>query len=221
MTLEKLIEGFEKCYTPTPASIRTSTVFNITELLIPHLNTIKNHSKPHIFKIAKDDNGRARIFWKEWSTDKVEDSPDVVERDYTEIASNIEKLEGDVRGSFKYFAKEGDKDVKVIIRKACGPRNSTQEIQVEDFVLVDIPKYAGDWPQVCCILSIDCQHVTLRWYNGSKTTAWTPCTRLVKGARGNAGFGVFATQSFMKGEYIARGQTYTPGSGAKKRKGTT
>eukprot|EP00105_Crassostrea_gigas_P040560 XP_019924708.1 PREDICTED: uncharacterized protein LOC105332847 [Crassostrea gigas] len=123
MTLEKLMEGFEKCYTPTPASIRTSTVFNITEWLIPHLNTIKNHSKPHIFKIAKDDNGRARIFSKEWSTDKtlnatgeyllktqVEDSPDVVESDYTEIASNIEKLEGGVRASFKYFAKEGDKE---------------------------------------------------------------------------------------------------------------
>uniref|UniRef100_A0A8W8MD19 DUF7869 domain-containing protein n=1 Tax=Magallana gigas TaxID=29159 RepID=A0A8W8MD19_MAGGI len=89
MTLEKLMEGFEKCYTPTPASIRTSTVFNITEWLIPHLNTIKNHSKPHRFKIAKDDNDRARIFWQERFTDKtlnatgeyllktqVEDSPD-------------------------------------------------------------------------------------------------------------------------------------------------
>lgn len=41
---------------------------------------------------------------------QVEDSPDVVESDYTEIASNIEKLEGDVRASFKYFAKEGDKE---------------------------------------------------------------------------------------------------------------
>lgn len=41
---------------------------------------------------------------------QVEDSPDVIESDYTEIASNIEKLEGDVRASFKYFAKEGDKE---------------------------------------------------------------------------------------------------------------
>lgn len=71
MTLDRLMAGFEKCYTPTPTSIRTTTVFNITEWLIPHLNTIKNHSKPHIFKITKDDNGRARIYWKEWSTDRV------------------------------------------------------------------------------------------------------------------------------------------------------
>lgn len=35
---------------------------------------------------------------------QVEDSPDVVKSDYTEIASNIEKMEGDVRESFKYFA---------------------------------------------------------------------------------------------------------------------
>lgn len=264
MTLEKLMEGFEKCYTPAPTSIRTSTVFNITEWLIPHLNTIKNHSKPHIFKIAKDDNGRARIFWKEWSTDKtwnatgdyllktqVEDSPDVVESDYTEIASNIEKLEGDVRASFKYFAKEDDKDwwrsffenydeigndtewfieeildskaepnsqdsasvfdfgvdedvpiPPVIIGKACGPRNSTQEVQVDDFVLVDIPKYAGEWPQVCCILGIDCQHVTVRWYKGSKTTAWTPCTRRVKGARGK-------TEPWT--ETVSRSQIWTSG----------
>lgn len=71
MTLDKLMAGFEKCYTPTPTSIRTTTVFNITEWLIHHLNTIKNHSKQLIFKITKDDNGRARIYWKEWSTDRV------------------------------------------------------------------------------------------------------------------------------------------------------
>uniref|UniRef100_K1PE89 DUF7869 domain-containing protein n=1 Tax=Magallana gigas TaxID=29159 RepID=K1PE89_MAGGI len=224
MTLEKLMEGFEKCYTPTPASIRTSTVFNITEWLIPHLNTIKNHSKPHIFKIAKDDNGRAKNFWKEWSTDKtlkatgeyllktqVEDSPDVVERDYTEIQKSSTPKQNQILRTVRASLISAMTKMcpPVIIGKACGPRNSTQEIQVDDFVLVDIPKYAGDWLQVCCILSIDCQHVTVRWYKGSKTTAWTPCTRRGKDARGNAGFGVFATQSFMKGEFLL-GDRLTP-----------
>lgn len=71
MTLVKLMEGFDKCFTFTPTSIRTKAVFTITEWLIPHLNSIKNHSKPHVFKICQDESGRGKKFWKEWSIDKV------------------------------------------------------------------------------------------------------------------------------------------------------
>nr|XP_022296031.1 uncharacterized protein LOC111105867 [Crassostrea virginica] len=35
-------------------------------------------------------------------------------------------------------------------------------LSLEDFVLGDIPKYAGEWPQVYKILNID-EQVTVRW----------------------------------------------------------
>ena len=55
---------------------------------------------------------------------------------------------------------------------------------VNEFVLVDIPKYAGEWPQLCKIVSICDDADTVRWYKGSKTTAWTPCTRRTPGGAG-------------------------------------
>uniref|UniRef100_K1QPN2 DUF7869 domain-containing protein n=1 Tax=Magallana gigas TaxID=29159 RepID=K1QPN2_MAGGI len=122
-TLEKLMTGFEKCFSPRPTSIRTSDVYNITEWLTPHINAIKNHSRPHVFKITSDESGKARLFWKEWSTDKkwnetteyilksdVEGEPDIVVPFFDEIHDNIDRLENDVKTSFKYFAKEEDKE---------------------------------------------------------------------------------------------------------------
>lgn len=56
-----------------------------------------------IFKILN-------VIWEYFLKMQVEDLLDVVESDYMEIVFNIEKLEGDVRVSFKYFVKEGDKE---------------------------------------------------------------------------------------------------------------
>ncbi|XP_062594544.1 uncharacterized protein LOC134255959 [Saccostrea cucullata] len=123
VTVEKLMSGFEKCFTPQPTSIKTDKVFNITEWLTPYMNTIKNHSRPHVFKIQKEESGKAKIWWKEWSTDKkwnrteepllkcqVEGEPEVIQPNYQEIEENLEKLQNDVRASFKYFGKDEDKN---------------------------------------------------------------------------------------------------------------
>lgn len=43
-------------------------VYNISEAL--DLENISEHSKPHVFKIIREE-GKAPIFWKIWSTDRV------------------------------------------------------------------------------------------------------------------------------------------------------
>ncbi|XP_061171052.1 uncharacterized protein LOC133180592 [Saccostrea echinata] len=238
MTLMKLMNGFEACYTPGPHSIKTNRVYNITEWITPFLNTIKNHSKPHVFKILQDETGKAKLYWKKWSTDKewtdssnyllkenVVGSPLVIEPDYSEIEENRERLESDVRGSYRFFGKEDDKrwwenffssqfddtedalqmsqgtepleptdvynfdleedsEIPPVIIGKCAPSAKATDIAPGDFVCADVPKYAGEWPQLGRIVSVECDSVQLQWYKGSRTTAWTPCTRRVKGVRG-------------------------------------
>lgn len=249
-TLEKLMTGFEKCFSPRPTSIRTSDVYNITEWLTPHINAIKNHSRPHVFKITSDESGKARLFWKEWSTDKkwnetteyilksdVEGEPDIVVPSFDEIHDNIDRLENDVKTSFKYFAKEEDKEWwNCFFRKYDAPNDTNpswpledlaaekrkkhshaseeelgdpftfhlqeetpippvvigkgssvskpRAVSNDDFVLVDIPKYAGEWPQLCQVINVAGDQFTVHWYRGSRTTAWTPCKRRIQGTRG-------------------------------------
>lgn len=62
LTLTKLITAFERCYTPVPTGIRTDRVYNISEAL--DLENISGHSKPHAFKIIKED-AKATIFLEE------------------------------------------------------------------------------------------------------------------------------------------------------------
>ena len=64
--------AFERCYTPNPTAIETEYVFNITEWLDPHIENICGHSKPQCVKIVKDvTDGKTKLFYKHWSTDKV------------------------------------------------------------------------------------------------------------------------------------------------------
>ncbi|WAQ94150.1 hypothetical protein MAR_006621, partial [Mya arenaria] len=67
MTLDSLMQCFERCYRPTPTAIRTTSVWNWSETM--DINSIRNHSRPHLFKFVKDDNGTA-IYFKKWSTDQ-------------------------------------------------------------------------------------------------------------------------------------------------------
>ena len=59
---------FISCYTTHILGIRTDKVFNVSSSL--DLENIQGHSRPHVFKIIKEDE-HAVIFWKKWSTDPV------------------------------------------------------------------------------------------------------------------------------------------------------
>lgn len=50
--------------------------------------------------------------------------------------------------------------------------------------LMNVPRYAGEWPQIGQILSHQGEEVTIHWYGGSKTSAWKPRKRSVPGERG-------------------------------------
>uniref|UniRef100_A0A8W8MNN4 DUF7869 domain-containing protein n=1 Tax=Magallana gigas TaxID=29159 RepID=A0A8W8MNN4_MAGGI len=113
-----------------PTSIRTSDVYNITEWLTPHINTIKNHSRRHVFKITSDESGKARLFWKEWSTDKkwnetteyilksdVEGEPDIVVPSFDEKHDNIDRLENDVKTSTRVSQRRRTRMVELLFPK--------------------------------------------------------------------------------------------------------
>ena len=51
------------------SAVKTTIVYSFIDTL--KLNNISGHSRPHVFKIKKDVTGKAKIFWKKWSTDKV------------------------------------------------------------------------------------------------------------------------------------------------------
>ena len=62
---------FEESFNPTPQAVLLNEVFNIGDWMFPNLDKMWGHSGPHVYKIMRDENGRARITFKDWSTDKV------------------------------------------------------------------------------------------------------------------------------------------------------
>ena len=47
------------------------STFNPFLVFQKHITHIQDHSRPHSFKIIKDETGKAVIWWKDLSTDKV------------------------------------------------------------------------------------------------------------------------------------------------------
>ena len=43
--------------------------------------------------------------------------------------------------------------------------------------LLDVPKYAREWPQVALIKEIEGDRVLVQWFKESKTTSWQSCAR--------------------------------------------
>ncbi|XP_052692810.1 uncharacterized protein LOC128171098 [Crassostrea angulata] len=241
LTLTKLITAFERCYTPVPTGIRTDRVYNISEAL--DLENISGHSKPHAFKIIKED-AKATIFWKKWSTDRIWQKCEgtllkdnaLVFRKLSPCVDDLdmERLERDVRGSYRYFTKNEDKqwwenffaevneeydsddeddgiaEQLLDKKRQNSPNTEDLEVHISDtedpippvvigkrrkeavppctivgmMALMDVPQYAGEWPQIGQIMSHEGDEVDIHWYGGSKTSPWKPCKRSVPGERG-------------------------------------
>ena len=50
--------------------------------------------------------------------------------------------------------------------------------------LMDVPQYAGEWPQIGMVRSEEETTVEVHWYGGSKSSTWKPCKKAVLGGRG-------------------------------------
>ncbi|XP_071143900.1 uncharacterized protein [Mytilus edulis] len=70
LTMDQLLKAFESCYNPHPLSVQLDHVFNFTNWLEKHIEKIEGHSKPHCYKISKDQDGKTKLYFKNWSTDK-------------------------------------------------------------------------------------------------------------------------------------------------------
>lgn len=70
----------------------------------------------------------------------------------------------------------------LIGKKRKAPNTRTSDVGL--MALVDVPRYAGEWPQVGKIISQEDDMVSLHWFAGSKTTSWKPCKRAMTGGRG-------------------------------------
>ncbi len=128
LTLSSLCEGIEKCYkhngsNPTPVPIIVKSMHDYTSWLIPHLEPIFNHSRPHQFRITRGDDGKAEIVSRKWSSDPwvkcageasgrlLKSHPEECPRLLTPHFDDLDffKLKSDVQGCFPFFTKDEDK----------------------------------------------------------------------------------------------------------------
>ena len=68
-TLQDLLQQIPKAYLKhNTTAERLAAVFNVRDWLSPSIEVMQRHSKPHVFKITKDESGRAVLMTKMWST---------------------------------------------------------------------------------------------------------------------------------------------------------
>ena len=70
-TVSSLIDELEKCYNPKPTAISLDRVYKIKEWLSPCISRISFHAGPHQFKIELNNNDKAVLVYKKWSTDSI------------------------------------------------------------------------------------------------------------------------------------------------------
>jgi thioester reductase-like protein len=64
LTIDKLLSGFSKCYSLAPHGVELKDMFDISNWLLPNLNSISMHSKPHVFKITLNEHSKACIWFR-------------------------------------------------------------------------------------------------------------------------------------------------------------
>ena len=69
--LDGLLNLWERSQVPAPTGINLQRTWNVKQWLIPCLDSMERHSKPHCFKMVRNEDGMVEIFWKKWATDKV------------------------------------------------------------------------------------------------------------------------------------------------------
>ncbi|KAJ8321339.1 hypothetical protein KUTeg_001109 [Tegillarca granosa] len=99
-TLPKLMNLWEQCFTPKPTGILTENVYDVAGWLQGHINPISGHSKPHTFRITKE-NDKVKLVFKKWTNDAV----------WIESKGNKELLENIPSGYPKKLEKISDANI--------------------------------------------------------------------------------------------------------------
>ncbi|XP_052073469.1 ubiquitin recognition factor in ER-associated degradation protein 1-like isoform X15 [Mytilus californianus] len=87
----------------------------------------------------------------------------------------------------KKEAEDVHMDILMVTKeKESKKRKEVDEVPaVGNYVLTNLAKYAGDWPQLGKVLKVEEEEIIqLHWYKGSKTGPWSPCIKTVPGTRG-------------------------------------
>ena len=75
-TFIRLSKAITEAYTPSPRVQHVDEVFDIKGWPSPHLQTIHGHSAPLCFKFCRNEDGKAEMAYRHWSTDSwSEDRP--------------------------------------------------------------------------------------------------------------------------------------------------
>jgi hypothetical protein len=64
-----LKQAINEAYTPSPSVHCVAQVYNIKDWLMPHLHNIHGHTQPLCFKFTRDENNKAIMRYRHWSTD--------------------------------------------------------------------------------------------------------------------------------------------------------
>ena len=66
------------------------------------------------------------------------------------------------------------------------PQKQKQKNRIDmgDFCLLNVAKYAGEWPQIGKVVEILQTNVVIQWMKGSKLGPWSLCTVPEPGVRG-------------------------------------
>jgi len=112
----QLLDIVRDSFTPQPENGQIDMVFDIAGWLNPHIVKIKNHIYPHVFRFFLGDDGKAKMFYKNWAQDETwkpegepitilptlpEGVPLLVKPQPKDKALSIDELEGKVKQSSK------------------------------------------------------------------------------------------------------------------------
>ena len=66
-TIPELHTVIHNAFTPEPITANLNNLLDFKSWLLPHLKTLKNHSRPHAFRFLKGKDGSVEMTYRNWS----------------------------------------------------------------------------------------------------------------------------------------------------------
>ncbi|MES1922387.1 hypothetical protein MHBO_003895 [Bonamia ostreae] len=102
----------------------------------------------------------------------------LLEKKYSLVVENVPHATPDIELS------DIDDSIPPVKEYKRNPRPVVEDNYRVDIIgmmaLLDAPQYAGEWPQIGQVVSVDTDSVDVHWYRGSKLSSWKPCKKKFK-----------------------------------------